>query len=87
MDGSILHRFKDDAKKSSKDPNQPPNCIRASDLDKNFQACYPLEKSTGSNLPYKAITGESGWRLEGVALFDVCENGVATQYRFFAERV
>lgn len=72
--------------RSSDDPKQPPNVISAKALDANFTACQPLQNTSGNNLPYTAITGKDGWRLSGAFLFDVCENGTAVQYRFFAER-
>lgn len=81
-----MHSFSRDAQKSSRDPTQPPNVIRASKLDGNFRACLPM-KLDGRAHPYKVIANEHGWRLEGGALFDVCENGKPVQYRLFGIRV
>jgi len=82
---SFLHSFSDDAKKSSDDPNKPPNVLDCRALDENFRACQPMTV-TGNNFPYQTILSKDGWRLEGSFVFDVCENGSPTQYRFFAER-
>lgn len=81
-----MHRFGDDAKKSSSDPNQPPNVIRAGKLDGNFKACLPMPQD-GPNPAYKIIANEHGWRLEGGTVFDVCENGKLVQYRLFGNRI
>jgi hypothetical protein len=65
----------------------PPFVIRASDLDKNFGLCYPLPNE-GNNAPYIVERpSEDGFRLVGNKVFDVCENGKPTKYRFFAARV
>jgi hypothetical protein len=65
----------------------PPFVIRASDLDKNFGLCYPLPLD-GNNSAYKVVRpANDGWRLEGSAVFDVCENGKPARYLFFAERL
>jgi hypothetical protein len=81
-----MHKFREDARRSSRDPNQPPNVLRADKLDTNFKACLPVEE-TGSNAPYKVLADEHGWRLEPALLFDVCENGKLMRYRFMAQRV
>jgi hypothetical protein len=81
-----LHKFSEDARKTSTDPRQPPNAISAGALDKNFRACLPLE-TTGNNDPYKIMADENGWRLDGAVVFDVCENGTPRQFLFFARRV
>jgi hypothetical protein len=44
-------------------------------------------QGTGSNQPYKVKADGNGWLLEGMAVFDVCENGQPRQFRFFAQRV
>jgi hypothetical protein len=81
-----IHKFAEDARKTSRDPSQPPNAISTGALDKNFRACLPVE-STGNNEPYKVIADDAGWRLEGALVFDVCENGQPRRYRFFAQKV
>jgi len=66
---------------------RPPYAIKASDLDKNFELCHPLPVD-GNNAGYtidRSVDG--GYRLRGQRIFDVCENGLAVQYRFFAERL
>jgi hypothetical protein len=83
---NYLHKFSDDARKSSKDPSQAPNAISAGALDKNFRACLPLE-TTGNNEPYKVIADENGWRLDGTLVFDVCENGQPRKFVFFARKI
>ena len=65
--------------------NQPPYAIKAGDLDKNFELCHPLPVD-GNNAAYtidRSVDG--GFRLRGQRIFDVCENGKAVQYLFFAE--
>ena len=65
--------------------NRPPYAIKAGDLDHNFGLCYPLP-TDGNNAGYtidRSVQG--GYRLRGQRIFDVCENGAAVQYRFFAE--
>jgi hypothetical protein len=86
MNKSKLHKFADDAKKSSDKPNEPPNCISAKALDDNFAACVPVAH-TGENAPYIVIQDKDGWRLDPTVDFDVCENGVLKKFRFFAMRV
>lgn len=66
---------------------RPPYVIKASDLDKNFELCYPLPVD-GNNAGYTIDRSvEGGYRFRGQRIFDVCENGQAAQYRFFAERL
>jgi len=81
-----LHKFVDDAKKTSTDPGQPPNVISAKALDGNFAMCAPMP-TTGPNQPYTVIQEESGWKLEPTLEFMVCENGEPRRYRFFAQKV
>lgn len=81
-----MHKFSEDARKTSTSPGSAPNAISAGALDKNFRACLPLE-STGNNMPYIVVADDSGWTLEGALVFDVCENGQPRRYRFFAQRV
>lgn len=83
---SYMHKFSEDARKTSTSPGSAPNAISAGALDKNFRACLPLE-STGNNMPYIVVADDSGWTLEGTFIFDVCENGQPRPYRFFAQRV
>lgn len=67
--------------------NRPPYAIKAGDLDHNFGLCYPLP-TDGNNAPYTIERPSSGgFRFRGQHIFDVCENGQAVQYRFFAERL
>jgi hypothetical protein len=66
---------------------EPPYALKASDLDNNFELCYPRPVD-GNNAGYtidRSVSG--GWRLKGQRIFDVCENGQAVRYRFFAERL
>jgi hypothetical protein len=81
-----MHKFSEDARKSSREPGEPPNAISAGALDKNFRACLPVE-STGTNDPYKVVADADGWKLEGMLIFDVCENGQPRRYRFFAQKI
>lgn len=81
-----MHSFAEDARKTSSEPGRAPNAISAGSLDKNFRACLPLD-STGNNEPYKVVADESGWKLQGTFIFDVCENGQPRRYRFFAQRI
>jgi hypothetical protein len=78
--------FAKQAKQSSDAPGAPPNAISGTQLDGNFCACLPVQ-GTGSNQPYKVKADGNGWLLEGMAVFDVCENGQPRQFRFFAQRV
>jgi hypothetical protein len=82
---TYLHSFAEDAKKESEKPGTAPNAISGSALDGNFAACLPI-KTTGNNPPYTVKADKDGWRLEPTMLFDICENGVPVQYRFFAQR-
>jgi len=81
-----MHKFSEDAKKTSNKPGAPPNAISAGALDKNFRACLPVE-STGTNEPYRVVADGDGWKLEGTYVFAVCENGQPRRYRFFAQRL
>lgn len=81
-----MHKFSEDARKTSRQPGSPPNAISAGALDKNFRACLPLE-STGDNMPYTVVADGDGWKLEGALVFDVCENGQPRRYRFFAQKI
>jgi hypothetical protein len=83
---SVLHKFTEDARKTSADPAQPPNVISAKDLDGNFTACSPLP-ATGANQPYKVLQEKDGWKLEPTLDFLICENGQPRRYRFFAQKV
>ena len=83
---SYMHSFLRDAQKQSENPNQPPNAISGTALDGNFAACLPL-KLDGNNTPYKVKADSQGWLLQPTVVFDVCENGKARKYKFFAERV
>lgn len=66
---------------------RPPYTIKASDLDGNFELCHPLPVD-GNNAGYTIDRSvEGGYRLRGQRVFDVCENGIPVQYRFFAERL
>ena len=82
---TTLHKFSEDAMKTSTDPSEPPNVISAKSLDGNFAMCAPLQ-TTGANQPYVVIQEESGWRLEPTMEFQICENGELRRYRFFAQR-
>jgi hypothetical protein len=68
--------------------NAPPHVIRASDLDKNFGLCFPVNID-GNNAPYTVIhaSSDQGYTLKGNRVFDVCENGKPVKYLFFAERL
>lgn len=85
LHASHLHKFVEDARKTSEDPNSPPNSISARALDDNFAACLPLS-AAGNNSPYKVNAQKGGWRLEPTVEFDVCENGAPVKYRFMAQR-
>jgi hypothetical protein len=62
-----------------------PYAIKASDLDQNFELCYPMPID-GNNAAYTIDRSvEGGFRLRGQRIFDVCENGKPVQYLFFAE--
>jgi hypothetical protein len=85
----MLKKFKDMLSAGSGEDatKSPPYALKASDLDKNFELCHPLPVD-GNNAGYtidRSATG--GWRLKGQRIFDVCENGQAVKYRFFAERL
>ena len=85
----MLKQFKDMVSKGSGDDavNGPPYAIRASDLDKNFELCYPLPVD-GNNAGYTIDrSADGGYKLRGQRIFDVCENGKAVKYRLFAERL
>lgn len=85
----MLVKFKDQLSAGSGDGavKQPPFVIKASHLDKNFGLCYPLPVD-GNNAPYTIDRpSDGGWKLQGTRIFDVCENGKPTRYRFFAERI
>jgi hypothetical protein len=86
MAGEILHKFADDARKSSDKPLAPPNAISAKALDGNFTACSPL-KATGPNRPYIVRQTKDGWELDPTVDFLICENGQPRRYRFFAQKV
>lgn len=85
LNSSHIHKFSEDAKQASDQPNKPPNAISARALDDNFQSCLPMDIA-GNNAPYKVIAQRGGWRLEPAVVFDVCENGVPVKYRFMAQR-
>lgn len=81
----MLHEFKRQLS-PSKDIGSPPYVIRASDLDKNFRICSMIETSGPAN-PYRIVrpAGPDGpYKLVGQKTFDVCENGKAAKYVFFA---
>lgn len=81
----MLHKFSEQL--SGTDTKAPPFVIRASQLDKNFGLCYPIDLD-GDNHPYKVVrTSDQGYRLRGNKVFDVCENGKPVKYMFFAERL
>jgi len=82
----LLHKFEDDAKADSDDPNKPPNCILAKDLDGNFAICFPRTLD-GNNATYTVKAQKDGWELLPNVEFDVCENGQAVRYAFFATAV
>jgi hypothetical protein len=85
----MLCKFREQVSGSGGDnaTKTPPFVIRASDLDKNFALCYPLPQE-GNNTAYTVVrSSDEGWRLAGGKIFDVCENGKAVRYRFFAESV
>lgn len=85
----MLKKFRDMLAGGSGDHavKRPPYAIKASDLDHNFGLCYPLP-TDGNNAPYTIERlSDGGFRFRGQRIFDVCENGVPVQYRFFAERL
>ena len=85
----MLKQFKDMLSKGSGGDavNGPPYAIKASDLDTNFQLCYPLPVD-GNNAGYTIDrSADGGYKLRGQRIFDVCENGKAVKYRLFAERL
>ena len=85
----MLKKFRDMLAGGSGDDavKRPPYAIKASDLDHNFGLCYPLP-TDGNNAPYTIERlSDGGFRFRGQRIFDVCENGVPVQYRFFAERL
>jgi hypothetical protein len=63
----------------------PPYQIRGADLDTNFKKASPVS-DTGDDTSYRINESKGGWRLVGTKVFDVCENGRAVKYRFFAQR-
>jgi hypothetical protein len=83
---NYLHIFADDARKRSRDPNEPPNAISAGALDKNFRACSPVEQ-IGNNVPYKVVADEKGWQLQPTLVFDVCENAKPVRVRLFGVKI
>jgi hypothetical protein len=80
-----LEKFKDDLKSGGTDPSSPPSVISAGKLDRNFERCTP-QSQDGNNVAYRVDSTDSGWRLLPTKTFDVCENGKATTYAFFAQR-
>jgi hypothetical protein len=84
MSGGKLEEFAEDLK--NKTPPAPPFRISAGKLDRNFRRCYPASID-GNQPPYKADVTESGWKLEPLIEFDVCENGRPTKYKFIAQLV
>jgi hypothetical protein len=85
----MLKKFRDMLAGGSGDDavKRPPYALKASDLDHNFELCHPLPVD-GNNAAYtidRSVAG--GFRLRGQRIFDVCENGLPVQYRFFAERL
>ena len=85
----MLKKFRDMLAGGSGDDavNRPPYALKASDLDHNFGLCYPLPTDV-NNAPYTIERpSDGGFRFRGQHIFDVCENGQAAQYRFFAERL
>lgn len=84
----MLRKFRDMLTPASGDGalQQPPFALRAKDLDKNFELCYPLP-TDGPNTPYIIERpSDGGWRLKPTQVFDVCENGQPVKYVFFAQR-
>lgn len=81
-----MHSFEEDAGKESIDPNQPPNCLNTTALDKNFAACLPISDD-GVNAPYKVEADEDGWRLVPQLIFDVCENGTPRRVKLFGQKI
>ncbi len=81
-----MHSFEDDAGKDSKDPNEAPNCISGTSLDKNFIACLPIQDD-GPNAPYKVEADEDGWKLKGQLILDICENGKPRKIRVFGQKI
>ena len=81
-----MHSFEEDAGKESTNPNEAPNCLSGSDLDKNFVACLPIEDD-GPNAPYKVKADSDGWKLEPQLVVDICENGVPRKLRIFGVKV
>jgi hypothetical protein len=81
-----MHSFEEDAGKDSKDPNQAPNCISGTDLDKNFVSCLPIQDD-GPNAPYKVEADADGWKLKGQLVLDVCENGQPRRIRVFGQKI
>jgi hypothetical protein len=79
-------RFADQAARRG-DPRSggPPYQIRGADLDANFKKASPAS-DTGNDTSYRVSESQDGWRLVGTKVFDVCENGRALKYRFFAQR-
>ena len=85
----MLKKFRDMVAAGSGDGavKQPPYVIKAGDLDKNFELCYPLPVD-GNNAGYTIDrSADGGYKLHGQRIFDVCENGKAVKYRLFAERL
>jgi hypothetical protein len=85
----MLKKFRDMLAGGSGDDavKRPPYALKASDLDHNFGLCYPLP-TDGNNAPYTIERlSDGGFRFRGQRIFDVCENGLPVQYRFFAERL
>jgi hypothetical protein len=85
----MLHKFKNELTAGSGDgaTSAPPFVIRARDLDGNFSKCYPVP-TDGGGFAYDVVrSSDEGYRLVGRKIFDVCENGKAVKYRFFAERL
>ena len=81
-----MHSFEEDAGKNSENPNEAPNCISGTDLDKNFVACLPKEED-GTNQPYKVEKDEDGWKLKGQLVLDICENGVPRRIRVLGQKI
>jgi len=81
-----LYKFLEQVGKGGTDYTKPPYRVPADELDKNFAKVAPAE-TQGEPPAYRIDATDEGWILLPQVVFDVCENGQPTQWRFCAQRV
>lgn len=80
-----LKKFSELAKQRGTDFTKPPYRVPAKDLDENFKKLTPMQQE-GSQRPYTVEFTEEGWELKPEVLFDVCENGAPTKFKFLCQK-